>query len=75
MPFYTLQCRCCGHGFEAMASIKDRTEQRIACPDCGAFDVKTDYDSAKPNVYIKSSEHGGCPHANNGCTGCCGGKR
>ena len=42
MPFYTLLCRQCGKRFEQLASIRDKENHAIACPDCGSADCSTD---------------------------------
>lgn len=52
MPFYDLRCNSCGKESNIMASISDKMEQRIPCPECGLHDMKTGYKSAP--VFIKS---------------------
>ena len=34
MPIYDYKCQECGHSFEGMATIKDRTKLK-ECPACG----------------------------------------
>jgi len=71
MPFYDLHCTSCNKEFNIRASMAEKTEHRIPCPDCGSMDMKTVYKSAP--AYIKST--GGsmspCPSSSNcGNTGC-----
>ena len=46
MPFYDLRCVQCDKEFNIMASMSDKTEQRIACPECGSTGMQTVYKSA-----------------------------
>ena len=73
MPFYDLSCSDCGKEFNILASVKNKTEKRIPCPECGSLDLKTVYKGAP--AYIKSTKEltcpnqrvcgsSGCPHAN-----------
>lgn len=62
MPFYQLKCKQCGKTFEARASIAERTEKKILCPDCGGLEHATVYGNG-PAVHVHSNESGGCPHA------------
>lgn len=34
MPLYEYRCRDCGHRFEAMRRMSERTDP-LPCPDCG----------------------------------------
>ena len=52
MPFYDLHCENCDREFNIMASITDKSERRISCPECGSTDMQTIYKS--PPAYIKS---------------------
>jgi len=46
MPFYDLHCTICDKEYNISASMADKTERRIPCPDCGSTDLKTVYRSA-----------------------------
>ena len=71
MPFYDLYCAACDKEYNIKASMSDKTERLIPCPDCGNLDLQTVYSSAP--AYIKSRGApecpsrgvcgGGCPHA------------
>ena len=37
MPFYDLRCIECEKEFNISAKISEKTEKRIACPECGSF--------------------------------------
>ena len=52
MPFYDLYCPECGKEFNIAASIADKSEKRIPCPECGSRDLKTVFKAAP--AYIKS---------------------
>lgn len=69
MPNYDLRCSECSAEFTARASIAERTENKVACPECGSneleavfksvyFTVKSDAAPACPNS--KSCPSGGC---------------
>ena len=71
MPFYDLSCTECDNIFNILASVTDKTEKRIKCPECGSLDLKTVYKGAP--AYIKNTRTpecpnlpacGSCPHAN-----------
>ena len=53
MPFYDLRCLSCNKESNIRATISDKTERRIPCPQCGSTDMETIYKSAP--AYIKSS--------------------
>ena len=52
MPFYDLRCTHCDREFNIRASMSDKTERRIPCPECGSTDMETVYNSAP--FFIKS---------------------
>ncbi|MCL2226534.1 MAG: zinc ribbon domain-containing protein [Oscillospiraceae bacterium] len=73
MPFYDLYCANCDEEYNIMASMADKTERRIPCPDCGTTDLKTVYSTAPAFIKgggdpIPACASGGgcgaaCPHA------------
>lgn len=69
MPFYDLRCESCGKESNIMASISDKMEQRIPCPECGSYNMKTVYKSAP--FFIKSDKSVGCPNSHVCGNGCC----
>lgn len=68
MPYYDLRCVKCGKEFNSKASIADRTEGRIPCPACGAYDMETVFKAAP--AYIKSREASECPNSHICGAGC-----
>jgi len=54
MPYYDLYCGNCDKEFETRATIEDKMERRIPCPECGSLDLKTIYNSAP--AYLKSGK-------------------
>ena len=75
MPFYDLLCVSCDKEFNIMASMADKVERRIPCPECGSTDMETVYksapffikgggDAAPPPVCPNSHVCGAsCPHS------------
>jgi putative FmdB family regulatory protein len=68
MPFYDLRCPICDKEYNVSASMADKTEKHIPCPDCGSFDLEAIYISA-PGV-IKSVKTPECPNSHVCGTGC-----
>ena len=52
MPFYDLRCVECGKESNIIASVKQKTEKRILCPECGSINLETVYKGAP--AYIKN---------------------
>ena len=67
MPFYDLRCACCDKEFNIMATMTDKTERRIPCPECGSNEMDTVYKSAP--FYIKGSREEVPVCANRGVCG------
>ena len=53
MPFYDLHCNSCNKESNIRATMAEKTENRIPCPECGSTDMITVYKSAP--AYIKNS--------------------
>ena len=69
MPFYDLYCVDCKGEFNIMATMADKSERRIPCPDCGSLNLNTLYNYA-PAVIKKSKDSmPACPRSNV-CGGC-----
>ena len=71
MPYYELFCVNCEMEFEIKATMEEKTERRIPCPECGSTDLKTVYNSAP--AYLKSGKEQApsCPHSRTcGSSGC-----
>lgn len=62
MPFYDLKCKRCSKEFNAMASIKDRENNLIKCPDCSGTEHESVYKSVNI-VRSDKSEGPSCPNA------------
>ena len=71
MPYYDLRCKECGHVFSIKASISQRSEKGIPCPECGGKELDAVY-SASPTVLIRKKAEPAvqCPNAAR-CGGCC----
>lgn len=69
MPMYDLKCRNCNETFNTMASMSDKTEKRIPCPECGSFDLETAWSSA-PAVIKGNAAPNACPNSHICGAGC-----
>jgi len=67
MPFYDLRCPACDKEFNISASIKDKTENKIPCPECGGFGLETVFKAAPGYVKGKVPD---CPNRTAACGGC-----
>ena len=71
MPFYDLRCPECEKEYNIYASITDKTEKRIPCPDCGSIDLQTLFKGAP--AYTIRSKTPECPNRHVCDSGCCHG--
>ena len=72
MPNYDLRCIKCSNEHKISATMPEKSENKIQCPDCGSFELETIFKS--PPAYVKgnstmkcpqrSSCGSSCPHAN-----------
>lgn len=71
MPYYELRCTNCQTEFNVKASIQERTEKSIRCPNCASQELEAIY--RKVNILRhKDSECEACSLSDS--TGsCCGG--
>ena len=69
MPFYDLYCSNCDKEHNIRATMADKTNRQIPCPDCGSTALETIYNAAP--AYIKSATQPSCPSSsvcgNSGC--------
>jgi len=69
MPNYDLRCQTCDKEYNIRATIAEKSEQRIPCPDCGSFELETLFKA--PPAYVKGASGGvKCPNAA-GCGSAC----
>ena len=61
MPFYDLYCPKCDKEYNIRATMDDKTNKRIPCPDCGSLELETLYKGAP--AYVKGVKQQ-CPNAN-----------
>ena len=59
MPNYDLRCLKCNSNHNIRATMAEKSEKRIPCPDCGSFDLETIF--ITPPAYVKGSSAGQCP--------------
>ena len=43
MPYYELRCTACAKEFCIKATISERSEHLLSCPDCASTDLATVY--------------------------------
>lgn len=74
MPFYDFKCKDCGKTFNVMATMADKEQKRIPCPNCGGRELTRVYDAMNLSVGSGKKEQpgggcaccanaSGCPHA------------
>ena len=67
MPKYDLRCEGCNTEFNARASISEKTEKLIKCPECGGNELATVFTA--PPAFLKGEAK--CPSSVScGATGC-----
>jgi len=71
MIFYDLRCLDCNAEHNIAASMAEKAEKRIACPDCGSFEMETVFKS--PPAFVKGSSPSvqNCPNQSS-CGVACG---
>ena len=71
MPFYDLYCTDCDKEYNIMASVTDKTEKHIPCPDCGSIELETVYKSAPAYIKRTGDSPPACPNSRAcGASGC-----
>ena len=53
MPNYDLCCQSCKGEYKIRASMTEKAEKRISCPDCGSVELETVFKA--PPAYVKGS--------------------
>ena len=59
MPNYDLHCPKCNREYNIRASMSEKSEKRIPCPDCGSYELETVFKSAP--AYVKGGKTVSCP--------------
>ena len=71
MPFYDLRCLDCDTESNIMASMADKTQRLIPCPQCGSLDMVTVYSVAPTYIKSMGDSMPACPNSSAcGSTGC-----
>jgi len=65
MPYYDLRCSSCNAEFNIKASIKERENNEIKCPNCG----NTTLEAVFKTVNFISSKSNDTPSCTSGCCG------
>ncbi|MCX7771818.1 MAG: zinc ribbon domain-containing protein [Clostridia bacterium] len=74
MPYYDLKCKNCDNTFNMKATITQRQNGEIACPECGSHDLEAVFKAL--NYVVKSSnscDASSCSQAHRCHSGCCHG--
>ena len=61
MPFYDLRCLACGEEFNIRATVAEREQGQITCPDCGAADLQLVFKAT--HFTVKTDSAPACPHS------------
>jgi len=71
MPFYDLKCMDCGVESNVRASMAEKTEGRVHCPECDSVNMETVYNSAPAYIKSTGSSMPSCPSSSScGNSGC-----
>ena len=72
MPFYDLRCPICDKEFNLSATMAEKAEKRIPCPECGSTEMETVYTRAPAQG--KAGTDNACPNRHVCGAGCCHGE-
>ena len=61
MPYYDLLCTACDTEHNISASMKEKSEKTIACPDCGSTELETIF--KVPPAVVKGASPDFCPNS------------
>ena len=70
MPFYDLKCDSCGDEFNIKATMSEKEQKLIKCPECGSNELSTVFKNINI-IQSRNSDKPQCPNINT-CGGCCG---
>jgi len=59
MPNYDLYCSKCDREYSIRATMTEKSEKRISCPDCGSHELETVFKT--PPAYVKGGKAVNCP--------------
>ena len=62
MPKYDLKCQTCGQEFNVSASIADKMEKRIPCPECDSRELLSVFKSAPGYLKGGRAKEVDCPN-------------
>jgi putative FmdB family regulatory protein len=62
MPFYDLYCPDCGKELKIFASMAEKAEKSIACPECGSQELETVFKGSPAYIMRSNSSASECPH-------------
>jgi putative FmdB family regulatory protein len=69
LPFYDLRCTACGAEFNIRATLAERAQRQITCPDCAGHELLPVFKTA--HFTVKSEEIApACPNSHICGAGC-----
>lgn len=69
MAYYDLHCADCGKDhFDVSATVAEKTEKLILCPDCGSNRMEKIYNPI--SIHVKAGESAKCPNSHICGSGC-----
>jgi len=68
MPFYDLHCTGCNKDLNVRATVAEKTEKRIVCPECGSNQMETIFSPV--NFHVKKDALAACPNSHICGSGC-----
>ena len=72
MPYYDLRCKNCSKEFNVKASMQERSDRSISCPDCASHELESIY--RKVNIVTRlNKDCDVCPGASTAAHRCGGG--
>lgn len=71
MPYYDLKCKNCGSAFNIKATINEKENRTIKCPECKSNELETVFKTLNYIVKKSGCDVSACPQAHRCNSGCC----
>lgn len=73
MPYYDLMCTKCGNTFNVKATIAQRENGDITCPQCNSNELEAVFSTVNYSVKSNGCDMPSCPQRHICHSGCCHG--